>query len=141
MWREWELSARYRGSDTENTAVTVYASPAVNFGNPSDGIYWTKGNSVSGATKSYTDPASDNSIYAVYNVTSTADVKSKQPNALGLYDMSGNVKEWCFKYYGMFLILGGQWNINSDKMQVGEFDDNFSENEDYTTGFRLARNK
>jgi formylglycine-generating enzyme required for sulfatase activity len=42
----------------------------------------------------------------------TAAVKSKAANALGLYDMSGNVEEWCQDVYSSTIrvIRGGSWN-------------------------------
>jgi formylglycine-generating enzyme required for sulfatase activity len=50
---------------------------------------------------------------AVYANNSTAAVKSKDANSLGLYDMSGNVHEWCqdlLSAYDAFRVArGGDW--------------------------------
>ena len=58
-----------------------------------------------------TNEGSKLGTYAWYSDNSnskTHEVKQKQPNGYGLYDMSGNVWEWCWDWYRNSTPAGGQ---------------------------------
>jgi|GEM_PF-2956165 len=57
--------------------------------------------------------------YAYFNASSPAAVKSRHPNSLGIYDMSGNILEWCSDWYNPYPEKKQQENPRGGSKGVG----------------------
>lgn len=114
------------------------------------------GNKSHGYTYAGSDRISEVGWYNVnVTITSTFPIATKAPNELGLYDMSGNVCEWCRDYFGDYsaaaqtnptgpswgsyrVYRGGGWSGMAVACRVAYRGYSNPTNKEYYKGLRLA---
>ncbi|MGP1437960.1 MAG: formylglycine-generating enzyme family protein [Treponema sp.] len=147
---EWEAAARF---SLENKNVVVQNGQAVNAMINGKLVYFTKGDSASGAKKDYTDIEECkmlawfdmNSSKVHDNGSQTNVVAVKNANDLGLFDMSGNVYEFVTARnenidLNNCILRGGAYNFGNQDLQIGKYLSISLDSKNDFTGFRLAKN-
>jgi len=169
--RNWEAPGFYQTEQSPVTCVsyndaTAYTEWLSNktgkkYRLPSESEWEYAARAGSSTKYSFGDSDANLAQYAWYGGNSkdrTHKVGQKKPNDFGLYDMHGNVWEWCEDWYidnynntprnqiennkgkKQYRVLrGGSWYDTSNNLRSAYRNGNFPTSRDYSNGFRLAR--
>ncbi|WP_367391644.1 formylglycine-generating enzyme family protein [Lewinella sp. LCG006] len=149
---EWEYAASWSNSSEKTTRRTIRASERY-AGTSSEHLLDDYANfcDANCSFRWKTTPRDDGYAH-------TAPVGQFLPNELGVYDMSGNVWEWCWDYFdedyykdspkedprgsnigGYRIVRGGSWRNLQPEVRCAYRQEKSPGRGNFNTGFRLAR--
>ena len=156
----YTISGRTPGTGYPITAATVtvnWSADGYRLPTEAEWEYACRAGTTTGYNTGNT--ISDNTgWYWSNSLSRTREVGKKPPNALGLYDMHGNVYEWCWDWFGAYLntaqtdprgatsgtmrvVRGGSWYSSNTRWLRSACRNDFSPfTRNNETGFRLVRN-
>ncbi|MBR4171862.1 MAG: SUMF1/EgtB/PvdO family nonheme iron enzyme, partial [Kiritimatiellae bacterium] len=150
---QWPLSSAV---DADSFMGKLRTRTGLEFDLPTEGQWEYACRAGTTTTYSYGDSANGNYMwYSANSSSKTQEVGTKSPNPWGLYDMHGNVCEWCLDWYARSLSggtdpkgsssgssrvrRGGGWrNDASICTSSGRYSD-YPSYAGYNAGFRLVR--
>jgi uncharacterized repeat protein (TIGR02543 family) len=143
----------YKWLITTNTSAAGYRLPA-----EAQWEYAAKGGNGSPGNYTYSgsNTAADVAWYDYNGGSGSKAVGTKAANGLGIYDMSGNVWEWCWDWYEAYpstaqtdpagassgsdrVARGGSWDDSAEYVRSAHRDDGNPNSRSISVGFRLVR--